>query len=134
MKLNRKLRIKGNDPLVKKRLLDVCEQIVRVANPQKIILFGSYAYGEPTEDSDLDVLVVMPFEGHPAYQTARIRMQIQSSMALDLLVRTPASIAERMAMEDFFMQEVMEQGKIVYEADHTGVGKQSRKRLGQRAA
>lgn len=134
MKFNRRLKIKGNDPLVKQCLLNVCEQIVRVANPQKILLFGSYAYGKPTEDSDLDLLVVMPFAGHPAYQAAHIRMQIQSTMPIDLLVRTPESIAERIAMEDFFMQEVMEQGKVIYEADHTGVDKQSRKRLGQRAA
>ena len=134
MKFNRRLKIKGQDPLVKKHLLEVCEQIVRVASPQKIILFGSYAYGEPTEDSDLDLLVVMPFEGHPAYQAARIRTQIQSAMPLDLLVRTPEAIAERIAMEDFFMQEAMEQGKVIYEADHAGVDKQSRRRLDKRAA
>jgi predicted nucleotidyltransferase len=134
MKLNRRVRIRGNDPRVQKRLLEVCEQIVRATNPQKIVLFGSYAYGEPSEDSDLDLLVIMPFEGHPAYQAARIRMQIQSAMPLDLLVRTPEAIAERIARGDFFMQEVMEQGKVIYEADHTGVDKQGRKRLGQRAA
>ena len=127
-------RIRGGDKKVRKYIKDLCEQIVRVANPEKIILFGSYAYGKPTEDSDIDLLVIMPFEGHPAYQAVKIRMQIKSPMALDLLVRTPEFVAKRIEMGDFFMQDVMAEGKVLYEADHAGVDKQSGRQLGKRAA
>lgn len=115
-------RIRGGDKQVKKYIQDLCEQIVNVAHPQKIILFGSYAYGKPNEDSDIDLLIMKPFEGHPAYQAAEIRMKLQTPMALDLLVRTPEFIAERLALGDFFMQEVTSQGKLLYEADYAGVG------------
>ncbi len=127
-------RIRGGDKKVRKYIKDLCEQIVGVANPQKIILFGSYAYGKPSEYSDIDLLVIMPFEGHPAYQAAKIRMKIEAQMSVDLLVRTPEFVAQRIEMGDFFMQDVMEQGKVLYQADHAGVDRQSGRRLGKRAA
>jgi predicted nucleotidyltransferase len=115
-------RIRGGDKQVRKYIKDLCEQIVRVANPEKIILFGSYAYGKPTEDSDIDLLVVMPVEGHPAYKAAEIRMKVKTPMALDLLVRTPEFVAERIKLGDMFMRQIAEHGKVIYEAEHAGVG------------
>lgn len=121
-KLLKSFRIRGSDKQVKRRIQDLCEQIVRAVHPQKIILFGSYAYGQPNEDSDIDLLVVMPVEGHPAYKAAEIRMKVETPMALDLLVRTPEFVAERVKQDDWFMREVTEQGKIIYEAEHATVG------------
>ncbi len=93
----------------------LCKQIVDKFRPQKVILFGSYAYGTPTPDSDIDLLVVMPFEGHPHEQAVKIRRNIRSIMPLDLLVRTPDQVRERIDMEDFFMREIVNQGKVLYE-------------------
>jgi predicted nucleotidyltransferase len=115
-------RIRGGDKQVRKYIKDLCEQIVRVANPEKIILFGSYAYGKPTEDSDIDLLVVMPVEGHPAYKAAEIRMKVKTPMAWDLLVRTPEFVAEEIEQGDLFMREIAEQGKVIYEAEYAKVG------------
>jgi len=119
-------RIKGGDKKVRQYIKDLCEQIVRVADPQKIILFGSYAYGKPTEDSDIDLLVVMPVKGHPAYKAAeirtKIREKIETSMALDLLVRSPEFVAERVKLGDMFMREITEHGKVIYEAEYARVG------------
>ncbi len=115
-------RIRGGDKQVRKYIKDLCEQIVRVANPEKIILFGSYAYGQPTEDSDIDLLVVMPVEGHPTYKAAEIRTKVKTPMALDLLVRTPEFVAERIRLGDMFMRQIAEHGKVIYEAEHAGVG------------
>jgi predicted nucleotidyltransferase len=134
MKAFKSFRIRGRSKGVKEHIRDLCEQIVRAANPQKIILFGSYAYGKPNEDSDVDLLVVMPFAGSPQRQAFNLRMQIQTPMPLDFLIRTPEYVAERIKMGDFFMQEITEQGKVLYEADHAGVDRQGRRRLGQRAA
>ena len=128
------IRIRGGDKKIRKHLEELCEQIIRVADPLKIILFGSYAYGRPTEDSDIDLLVIMPFKGHPAYKAAEIRMNIETPMALDLLVRTPEFVAKRIEMGDFFMQGIVRDGKVIYEADNAGVDQQSGRRLGKRAA
>jgi len=57
--------------------------------PGKIILFGSYAYGQPTPESDVDLLVVMPFDGGYFHQAAKIRRHLALPIPLDLLVRTP---------------------------------------------
>jgi predicted nucleotidyltransferase len=124
----------SNGKVAEEGISDLCRQIVAACHPQKIILFGSYAYGTPTDDSDVDLLVVMPFEGHPAYQAGGLRSQLHTQMAVDLLVRTPEQIEERIAMGDPFIQEIVEQGKILYEADHNGMDRQGRARLGRRAA
>ncbi len=99
----------------------LCEQITRDFHPERIILFGSHAYGTPTLDSDVDLLVVMPFEGRHTQQTIKIRSRIDTPLPLDLLVRTPEQISERLAMGDFFVREIIEMGKVVYEADYAGV-------------
>jgi predicted nucleotidyltransferase len=92
------------------------EQIAHAFNPQKIILFGSYAHGKPAWDSDVDLLVVMPFKGRPNRQAIKIRSRIDTPLALDLLVRTPRQVSRRLAMGDSFMRDIIERGKVVYEA------------------
>jgi predicted nucleotidyltransferase len=118
----RPFRIKGGDKQVKKYLDSLREQIVQAVNPLKIILFGSYAYGQPHEDSDIDLLVIMPFEGSAHQQAFEIRRHINSAMPMDLMVRTPEFVAERLAWGDSFMREVVEQGKTLYEAEYATVG------------
>lgn len=113
----RPFRIKGGDKQVRAHIKDLCEQIVAIAAPQKIILFGSFAYGEPHEDSDIDLLVIKPFIDSPHQQAVNIRMGIKPRLPLDLMVRTPEFVAQRLALGDFFMQEVMQQGKVLYEAN-----------------
>ncbi len=103
---------------VQEHIKRLCKVIVDSFKPQKIILFGSYAYGTPTFDSDIDLLVIMPFDGRIHEQAVKIRRVLDSSMPLDLLVRTPEQVRERVDMEDFFMREIVEQGKILYKADH----------------
>ncbi len=103
---------------VQAHIKKLCKEIVDRFSPQKVILFGSYAYGLPNNDSDIDLLVVMPFEGHVHDQAVKIRRGLDSSMPVDLLVRTPKQVRERIEMEDFFMREIVEQGKVLYEANH----------------
>lgn len=99
----------------------VCEQISRNFCPERIILFGSHARAAPALDSDVDILVVLSFEGSSRRKAVEIRSRIDTSVPLDLLVRTPQQIAERLEMGDFFVREIMETGKVVYEADHKRV-------------
>ena len=84
-------------------------------HPKRVILFGSYAYGTPTPDSDVDLLVVMPHDGPAAVQAAEIRKRVRAGFPMDLVVRSPAEIDRRLAMDDFFIREVVERGKPLYE-------------------
>jgi uncharacterized protein len=71
----------------------IAQQIVEIAKPEKVILFGSYTYGQPTQDSDLDFMVIVPFEGHWVYKAVEIRQQLPIyNFSLDLLVRTPEQV------------------------------------------
>jgi len=103
------------------KIENLCQQIVENFNPQKIILFGSHAYGKPNADSDVDLLVVMPFEGSDSQKAVEILLNLEKTVPLDLLVRTSEQIRERIEMEDFFMREIIEQGKVLYESDNTGM-------------
>lgn len=103
---------------VQAHIQKLCKQIVDAFRPQKVILFGSYAYGTPNFDSDIDLLVVMPFEGRVHDQAVKIRRGLDASMPVDLLVRTPEQVRRRVEMNDFFMREIVEQGKVLYARDN----------------
>ena len=94
----------------------VCAQIARLFQPERIVLFGSYAYGHPTTDSDVDLLVVMPFEGKGFRKASEIRSRIDAAFPLDLVVRTPEEVSRRLAGGDFFLREVTEKGQLLYAA------------------
>src|SRR5262245_22274754 len=101
--------------------------------PDKIILFGSYAYGTPHEDSDVDLLVVMPaYNQHN--KAAQIRYRLASPFPLDLIVRTPKEMKWRLEEGEWFLTEIMSRGKVLYEKDDQGVGYQSRSGLQTRNA
>jgi len=93
-----------------------CEAVAREFRPQRIVLFGSYAYGTPTEDSDVDLLVVMPFDRKQGRKSLEIRQRIPAGFPLDLLVRTPEFVARRLAWGDCFTREILTKGKVMYEA------------------
>ncbi|MBI5384639.1 MAG: nucleotidyltransferase domain-containing protein [Verrucomicrobia bacterium] len=95
------------------------DEIARRFKPEKIILFGSYAYGKPTPDSDVDLLVVMPCKGRPLDAALKVRLAVDADFALDLLVRTPAEVRKRLRWGDCFMQEITSKGKVLYESAHS---------------
>ena len=96
----------------------VVAQIVREFHPERVILFGSYASGTPTPESDVDLLVVMPCEGKETRKAVEILHTIDSRLPIDLLVRTPQRLEQRLAWNDFFLREVMQKRQILYEAPH----------------
>lgn len=94
----------------------VVRKIVDEFNPEKIILFGSYAYGKPTIDSDVDVLIVMESMDRPAVRAARVYKAVRGkTFPMDILVRTPQELAHRLEIGDFFIKEIVEMGKVMYE-------------------
>ena len=94
-------------------------RLVDEYEPEKVILFGSYAYGEVTDDSDVDLLVVMPQERSDARKSVEIRSKLRPGFPLDLLVRSAEHVAQRVAWNDFFMRDVVEKGKVLYDAAHS---------------
>jgi predicted nucleotidyltransferase len=88
-------------------------------------LFGSYAYGTPHADSDVDLLVVMPTRDQRA-QAVRIRYRLTAPFPLDLIVRTPKEMKWRLAEGESFLTTIVSQGKVLYEKDDQGVGQKGR--------
>ena len=98
-----------------KEIQATCEDIVREFSPLQVILFGSYAYGTPSEDSDVDLLVVMPIPKSDFRKKAvEIRQRIPYRFGMDLLVRSPEEIAYRVSYNDWFLREITEKGKLLH--------------------
>ena len=83
--------------------------------PERIILFGSRARGDAGQDSDADIMVVMNFDGHPAWRAWEILKRVPRAFPLDLLVRTPADLAARYAQFDPIAREAVDRGIVLYE-------------------
>jgi len=109
----------------RRQIVEFSRAVARQFRPQKIILFGSYAYGSPTGDSDVDLLVIMPFDRKRGRKSLEIRRRIPASFPLDLIVRTPEFIAQRLAWGDCFTQEILAKGQVLYEASDSAVGAES---------
>jgi uncharacterized protein len=97
--------------------------------PDKIILFGSYAYGKPHNESDVDLLVIMRTR-NAIDQSIRICLAFEQMFSLDLIVRTPWQIERGFKDDDWFLREIVEKGKVLYETPDRPVGSQSRSGLG----
>ena len=92
-----------------------CQRLAVEYRPSRIVLFGSYARGEPRADSDVDLLVVMPFKGSGVSKAAEMIRKLRPSFAVELVIRTPKDVARRLAMNDFFLKEAT-RGRLLYEA------------------
>ncbi len=108
---------------IDRRKIDVVvKQIAEKFQPERIILFGSHADGNPKPESDVDLLVVMETSLHNSAQAALIARAIDYHFGLDLLVRRPQQLAKRLKLGDFFLQEVMARGKVLYERTDQRMG------------
>lgn len=97
---------------------DFARRLVREFEPERIILFGSHASGTPRPDSDVDLFVIMRFRGRSLQQSVEMLRRLNPPFAVDLVVRTPEEVQRRLRQNDFFMQDVVRCGTVLYEADH----------------
>ena len=104
--------------LTQKHIKECAMRVAKDFAPEKVILFGSYAYGQPEKDSDLDLLVILQHEGSAVKKASDIRLTLPAEIPVDILVRTPERIQERLAINDFFIREIMERGKVLYAASN----------------
>ena len=104
------------------------EAVAREFHPRKIVLFGSYVYGRPSADSDVDLLVIMArTRDRGERMSVRIRQAIPRDFPLDLLVRTPSEVAKRLRWGDPFIRELLEKGRIMYECQSRVSGSRKRR-------
>ena len=91
-----------------------CRVVAREFRPRKIILFGSYAAGSATPDSDVDLVVVLPFRGSDTDKVVEIRGRVEAPFPMDLLVWQPTATGK----QDAFSRSILSQGKVMYEDGH----------------
>ncbi len=99
-----------------RQIEEVGQRIGREFRPDRVILFGSHAGGTAGSGSDVDLLVIMPFEGKSVAKSVEVRLKINPPFPVDLLVRTPQMVQKRLDMGDNFMRNILQLGKVLYEA------------------
>ena len=106
-----------NDTSIRKIINEIVDRISKGYKPKKVILFGSYAYGEPTEDSDIDLLIIKNTDKRPIdrwVEVKRILRDNRRMLPVSPLVYTEKEIEERIAIKDFFVEEIFEKGEVLY--------------------
>jgi predicted nucleotidyltransferase len=96
-------------------VIELSNRIAKEFDPDKIILFGSHAYGTPGEDSDVDLLVILPFEGKPLDKSLEILNRTDPRFPIDLLARRPDDSARRYAEFDPLIRDAFDHGIVLYE-------------------
>ena len=102
-------------PVTLELLREIAQKVVRAFRQKNIILFGSYAYGKPTSDSDLDLLVIMETRDRPAERIRKVSDLFDPRpLPMDFIVLTPAEMRHRLSGFDPFLEEVLEKGQSLY--------------------
>ena|SRR3989338_9358207 len=101
-------------PEKEQQLKEITDQIVRQFQPEKIILFGSQAWGRPNENSDFDLLVIKETEN-----TRDFRREVDGSIfprpfPIDILAYRPARFEARLKSGDFFLRDIVTKGRVLY--------------------
>ncbi len=113
----------GRRPVSMRAVRAVVRQIAERFRPEKIILFGSYAAGNPGPDSDVDLLVIMETPLSPRQQRLEISRALSPRpFPMDIVVRTPQEIQRRIAAGDFFLRDIITTGKVLYERNRDRMG------------
>jgi predicted nucleotidyltransferase len=99
------------------RIREVTDRIVAALAPVRVVLFGSYAWGEPDSDSDLDLYVIVPDQSEPAYRLARRAYQALHgvSIPVDVVVRTRTESDRNAGVASSFDREVLSRGVVLYD-------------------
>ena len=117
--------------VTRREIQATCDDIVREFAPLQVILFGSYAYGTPTEDSDVDLLIVMDIpKSEFRNKAVEIQQRIPDRFRMDVLVRSPEEIAYRVSYNDWFLREITERGELLHCSNTHASRKEIRTKIG----
>jgi predicted nucleotidyltransferase len=103
-----------------KEIQHIVDRLIAEYHPQRIILFGSFAYGTPTEDSDIDMLIIRDSAESPFERRVRVRKLAADPgrrVPFSPLVLTPVELDQRLLLGDPFYQEIVSRGKELYAAN-----------------
>ena len=100
-----------------KVIQNVVRRIAENYKPEKIYLFGSFAWGKPTKDSDVDLFIVKNTEAKHLDRDKTVRRIINRELPADLLIYTPQETQRRIGMGDFFIRNILQKGKVLYESN-----------------
>ena len=101
----------------KKVLRDIVDTIVEEYRPERIVLFGSYAYGNADSESDIDLLIIKHTSGRFIDRWTEIRRILSDPnrmISVEPLVLTPEEVSDRLARGDQFIQEIVNNGETLY--------------------
>ena len=100
-----------------KKIKQIAAKIAREYKPDKVILFGSHAWGNPSPDSDVDLFIIKKSKKRQIDRMRELRMKLigNNFPPLDLLIYTPKELNRRLAIGDFFVREIIENGQVLYE-------------------
>jgi predicted nucleotidyltransferase len=129
----RKARAKSNWKITMAAIRRYARQIAERFRPDKIILFGSQARGDTHPDSDVDLMVIMPAR-NTLDQAVKITWELPAPFPLDLLVCKPAIWKQRLEDGEYFIKDMEENGKVLYEKGDAPLGEKGRRRLSSRRA
>jgi predicted nucleotidyltransferase len=103
------------EPITDELIQEIKNRIISGVHPDKIILFGSYAYGNPTTESDLDLLVIMPSEEPMHSRVTRIRKLVRDiHIPKDIIVYTPQEVEKWKDASVAFITSIIRKGKVIY--------------------
>jgi predicted nucleotidyltransferase len=108
---------KDNDTNIRGVINRIIEKIKMYYQPEKIIMFGSYAWGKPTKDSDVDLLIVKKTNQKHRQRMLMVRRLVSEEnglVGIDILVYTPQEIKERLKINDSFISKIFKKGETVY--------------------
>lgn len=100
----------------KKLIKKTIANSIKKAKPQKVILFGSHAYGNPSKDSDVDLLFIKNTGLSPLKRYCFVSNNIDHIFPMDIMVKTPLEIRKRLAMGDPFYKEIIKKGIVLYDS------------------
>ncbi|MHB2149862.1 nucleotidyltransferase domain-containing protein [Calditrichota bacterium LG25] len=98
-----------------KEIQDQAQIIAKEFKPLKIVLFGSYAWGTPTPESDVDLLIIVDSEKPIGQLASEISLALDHAFPMDLIVKTKQEVERRLAMGDYFIEDIVYKGKVLYE-------------------
>ena len=102
-----------------KEIKKQAQLIAKKYKPEKIILFGSYAKGNITCDSDVDLMVIINTQASTWDIGVDISLMLKHTFPMDIIVRTPKEITKRLKYGDFFIKDIMKNGKVLYERNRS---------------
>jgi len=98
-----------------KEIKKIVGQIVKSYKPEKIILFGSFAWGKPTKDSDVDLFIIKNTKKPKGERLAKVeKILLDRTLPLDILIYTSQEVKRRLSLGDFFIEDVIKKGEVVY--------------------